>query len=341
MRVRNLLFPWVIALAVRLFVGYIAEAPTVLSDEVDYFLAARKPDGHQGVLSTRYPPFYPIFLSPLAGIGSRETGFLLSKGLNAVVSSLIVPLTWPIWASAGPIAGLAVGLLAPGVITSALLLSENLFAPIVALWLLAAAFWKKSPSITSALFFSLSAVAATLTRAAGGALVMTVFIMGVFSFRRHNRTAILTLLLSSALPILVFMTIGGSVPKDAEPFNDPFHSDHPSEMTRGFVASLEELTQGTILEPLSAGLPFPLVFTCLWFLYWTVQYLFYLLVGTAFLPLAFLSPKIRENVGKQGFLYPLFLATVILLLLSANHNLAGRQAEQFVRGRYLEPLIPV
>lgn len=334
----RLLFPWMAAVAVRLCIGAAAHAPTVLSDEVEYFLAARPPAGHPGALHSRYPPLYPLCISGVAQKGGPETGYVASKVLNAFLSSTVVPLTWPLWGSAGPVAGLAVGLLAPGVIVSGLVLSENLFTPILCLWLLAVACWRRSDGLIPGALVALTTIAAVLTRAAGGALVLAVLAIAGSNLARRPRRALVPIALT-VIPVVVFVMVRMNL--TTEQFNDPLASEHISEISRGTMASRDNLTAGTILEPVAQPLPFSWVFMPFWFLYWGIQYGLYLLLGAAYVPLVFLDARARQLPQARRFLLPLLAATMFLILLSANHNLAGWQGEQFVRGRYVEPLIPI
>jgi hypothetical protein len=335
---RSLLFPWMAALALRLWIGSVMDAPTVLSDEVEYFLAARQPPGHPGVWHCRYPPLYPILISGAARHGTPKTGYTAAKVLNAFLSSTVVPLTWPLWQSAGPLAGLVVGLLAPGLTVSGLVLSENLFLPLLCLWLLAASRWRRSGRSSSGIVVGLITVLAILTRAAGGALVLGMVAVALSPGAcRHRRVAIP--IAFATIPVLVFVFVRMNLSADV--FNDPLAVQHAPELARGLATSREQLTQGTVFEPLAHLVPGTWLLVAFWFVYWAVQYVLYLLLGAAYLPLVFLDPRARRHPVARRFLVPLLVVTIFFVLLSANHNLAGKQTEQFVRGRYVEPLAPL
>jgi hypothetical protein len=313
-----------------------ADTPTVLGDEVDYFLAARQPEGHPGLLSLAYPPLYPGLLSIGAAMGSRETGYLLSRLLNAVISSTIVPLSRPLWAPSGVLGGCAVGLLPSGVITSGLLLSENLFGPVLAAWLLAAARWGTHPSATAAVFLGLAASAASLTRAAGGAVVLATFVL--IAGRKLSLRAALAALGGMA-PIVAYLVVRHLNPPCS--FNDPLAVGHPPEIARALTPDLADLTRGTMLEPVAALLPWPFLFAVAWGGYWSLQYGLYVVFGTAGLAAGALDRRMRAACPARRMLTPLLLVSGASILLAANHTLAGVQAAQFVRGRYVEPLLPL
>lgn len=324
------------ALTLRVAVALTVRTPTVLGDEVEYFLAARQPPGHAGLLSIAYPPLYPAILAAVAGIGSSQTGYLLCRLLSAVVSSAIVPLSQPLWGPAGLLGGCLVALLPAGMITSGLLLSENLFAPLLAVWLLGAMRWNGKPSHASGLVMGLSASAAALTRAAGGAVMLATLVMVML--RRNSIGRAATIMLALA-PVAFYLALRQENPP--QPFNDPLAVVHPHEITRALSPDLGDLTQGTLLEPVAARLPWPYLFTIVWGGLWCLQYTLYLALGTGGLALVFLDGRIRrESPGRHAIL-PLLVLSAACIVISANHNLAGEQANQFVRGRYIEPLLPL
>jgi hypothetical protein len=169
-------------------------------------------------------------------------------------------------------------------------------------------------------------------------LVVAVIAIAADGIRRRPRRFLVPVALT-VLPIVLFVILRTNLA--AEQFNDPLATKHSSEIERGFVASPDDLTEGTVLEPLGRLLPYSWLFVPFWFLYWGIQYTLYLLLGSAYLPLVFLDQRAREQATTRRFLFPLLVASIFLILVAANHNLAGRQGEQFVRGRYVEPLIPL
>lgn len=332
----ELLIPWAVALTVRVVMALSVRAPTVLGDEAEYFLAARHPPGHPGLLSTAYPPLYPALLSSVAGIGDKATGYAGARLLGAAVSSTIVPLTRPLWAPAGLLGGCLVAMLPAGIITSGLLLSENLFAPLLAVWLLGAAWWMRRPSAGNAAVLGLAASAAALTRAAGGAVVLAALAM-MLPRRCSIRQAAVVLL--ALAPVALFVAVRHGTPPRR--FNDPLAVEHPQEITRALSVNLDDLTRGTALEPLAERLRWPPLFAVVWGSYWCLQYALYIILGTGGIVLVFLSRHGRCGGSARNVLLPLAVVTGASIALSANHTVAGVQADQFVRGRYLEPLLPL
>jgi len=330
----DLVIPWVVALAARIAMCLYVQTPTVLGDEVEYFVAARQPPGHPGLLSLPYPPLYPGLLSPCAVLGSRETAYLVCRILNALISSTVVPLTRSLWAPAGVWGGCFVGLLSSGVITSGLVLSENLFGPLLALWLLAAVRWSERRSTSTAVLMGLVASAAALTRAAGGAVVLASLVLML----RRSRVRTALAFWGALAPVVAYLIMRHLHPPQA--FNDPLAVGHPPEIARAFVPNLHDLSNGTMLKPLAILLPWPLLFVALWFGFWCLQYVLYIFIGTAGLVAAVFhrSARMAEAISTRT---PLLVVSVLSVMLAANHTLAGRQAEQFVRGRYVEPLLPL
>ncbi len=322
--------PWIVALGVRLALGAFVRCPTVLRDEAEYFLAARQPPGHPGILAIAYPPLYPAFIALGARAGEVPHAYLACRLLNAAVSSTIVPLTFPLWQAAGPWAGVAVGLAPFGVITSGLLLSENLFGPLSASWLLAAIRWRKRRSGRAALALALLASLGTLTRAAGAALILATVWEVVGTAPRRLPTC-----LAGLVPMLVYLAVRLSHP--VPPFNDPLAVTHPPEIARALGPDLGNLTVGTPLAPLTSWVRTPVPFVLAWFSYWSLQHVLYLVVATWGLSLA----AVVGGRGRERALPPLLRATILTVLLAANHCLDGVQAHQFVRGRYVEPLVPL
>lgn len=331
----DLLAAWAMALAARLIVALIVQTPTVLGDEVEYFLAARQPEGHPGLLSLTYPPLYPALLRPVATIGSRETAYLLCRLQNAFVSSTVVPLTSALWGPAGLWGGCLVGLLPSGVITSGLLLSENLFAPLLALWLWAAVRWSRHPSAVRAALMGGVAACAALTRAAGGAVILAT--LAYAALRRISLRQALVIL-GTLAPVAIYLLLRHYSVQ--HPFNDPLAVSHPREIARSFTLNLHDLTGGTILAGPARWLPWPWLFAAAWLAYWSLQYGLYLVIATA--GFAFGVGNLRDgDFPSRDVRAPLLAVSLFGIALAANHTLAGAQAEQFVRGRYVEPLVPI
>jgi len=335
----TLIVSWLFALCIRLVFIPWTTAPTVLSDEVDYFLAARGPDGHPGISTLKYPPLYPLVLTPAARIGDREMGFFMSRIMNAILSSAVVPATWFLWGGAGLLGGCIVGALSPGVITTPLILSENLFVLCTALWLLTGWRWIQSGTMRWMIFHGLIAASCALTRAAGGAMVLATMIFAVFTMRRSGKRSEIFAILAAFAPVIVYLLIRSGVSITA--FNDPLASDHPTQISRWYTGTLSDLTTGTPLETLARIMPVPFMYAGLWFIYWAFQYCLYLLMGTFFLPVVVLAGRTHLEMDRKRLLHLLILVSVILVIISANHTLSGVQADQFVRGRYLEPIMPL
>jgi len=335
----TLIVSWLFALCIRLVVISWTTAPTVLSDEVDYFLAARGPDGHPGISTLKYPPLYPLVITPAARIGDREMGFFMSRIMNAVLSSAVVPATWFLWGGAGLLGGCIVGALSPGVITTPLILSENLFVLCTALWLLTGWRWIQSGTNRWKIFHGLAAASCALTRAAGGSMVLTTMIFALFTMRKSGKRSGIFAILAAFAPVIVYLLIRSGI--SFTPFNDPLASDHPTQISRWYTGTLSDLTAGTPLETLARIMPVPLMYAGLWFIYWAFQYCLYLLMGTFFLPAVVLAGRTHLEMDRKRLLQLLILVSVILVMISANHTLAGVQADQFVRGRYVEPVMPL
>ena len=336
---RTLIASWLFALCIRLVLIPWTSAPTVLSDEVDYFLAARSPDGHPGFLALKYPPLYSLVLSPAARIGDRETGYFVSRVMNAILSSAVVPATWFLWGGAGFLGGCIVGALSPGVITTSLILSENLFVLCAALWLLTGWRWIQSDTNYWKIFHGLAAASCALTRAAGGSMVLVTIVFALISMRKSGKRSEFLAILGASTPVIVYLLIMSGI--SFTPFNDPLASDHPAQLSRWYAGTLTDLTKGTPFETMARMIPVPGVYAGLWFIYWSFQYSLYLLLGTFFLPLVVLARKTHLESDKQRLLQLIIPVSAILVILSANHTLAGVQADQFVRGRYLEPVMPL
>jgi hypothetical protein len=201
----------IVAAGVVLRLGLAVAIPTrPISDFAEYFATARSLVGvgryemSPGTPNGNHPPAYALLLADAIRVAPPGAELLAAKSLNAALSALAVLLGA---AFARRLAGPAAGLWAAfwtaffprSLLSSGLVASENLFAPLLLLFLLlCSASWTSArrPSVAAAIGLVVGALA--LTRSVAY-LLPVVWLLGALAARRPARTWAAELLLILAV----------------------------------------------------------------------------------------------------------------------------------------------
>ncbi len=97
---KKLLWLYLVLVITKVILAYFIPAPSVFSDEYYYIKTARsfffnKEFTVHGTITSKFPPLYPIILSPSYLLNDMKTIYFLMKIINAILlSSIIFPIYW-------------------------------------------------------------------------------------------------------------------------------------------------------------------------------------------------------------------------------------------------------
>ncbi len=138
---KKLLALYIILAVTKIILGYFVPAPSVFSDEYYYIKMARSFFFNQeftvhSIVTSKFPPLYPAILSASYFFSSMTTIYFLMKIINAfLLSSIIFPVYWLskefLEENKALFITIIASLLAPFLLTSNYIMSENLFYPLI------------------------------------------------------------------------------------------------------------------------------------------------------------------------------------------------------------------
>jgi hypothetical protein len=321
-------------LVVRVILALAVTRPTIMMDERCYLTMAKALASGQLPYSREYGPLYPALLSPALRLPSSHS-YLLARLTGCVLSVVVVPLLFVMLrndcSDGAALCGAAVaGMLPSHVLSAPLLMSENVFYPLILLASLVTL--RVARDGRHYIPMVLLSAALVLTKKLGWAVVAGGSLFLLISSRDSRpwaRWGACILPWLGAVAASICWHVAG---QNCEPLCQGLTPTGAIPATTTF-----RLTQDSFLHHLVGLTADPVVLGAVAWIRWMLAHGAYVAVVCLWLPV--LARPWRRRPPSIALLG--LCVMLALMALSSHHNLEGWQRDQYIRGRYMDGALPL